>query len=109
MRDHRDIDRRSRAFGEAIAARLRERPELVSVARANLARWRLTASARVLPAFDQWSAALDGPFDELLALLTSPDERSTQLRQSNPFGGVLTEAERNAILREFAAYEAKRA
>ena len=107
MRDHRDIDRRSRAFGEAIAARLQERPQLVSIARANLARWRLTAS--VLPALDQWSAAVEGPFEKRLELLTSPDERATQLRQSNPFGEVLTEAQRNRILREFAAHEAQRA
>jgi hypothetical protein len=52
-----------------------------------------------------WSEALDRPVDEVVRVLTSDDERSTRLRQSNPFAGVLTQQERLAILKRFAQHD----
>jgi len=101
MISHRQIDERSLAFGRAIAARLVEQPELIVQARANLTRWLITCSAGVRPALHEWLAVLDGPSDEIIALLTAGDERATRLRQSNPFAGLLLNEERNRILREF--------
>lgn len=101
MKDHRDIDKRSLAFGRAIAARLQEHPEFVVRARLTILRWMETCSPRSQLALEEWLAALDGPIEGVLALLTSPDERATRLRQSNPFTGVLSSPERNQILREF--------
>jgi hypothetical protein len=49
----------------------------------------------------EWMDALNGPSDAVLQLLTSRDERAMRLRQSNPFAGVLSPQERNAILRKF--------
>ena len=53
------------------------------------------------PAFLEWGALLDGPLDELLSFLTSPDERAVWLRQSSPFPGILAPEERGKILRDF--------
>jgi hypothetical protein len=101
MADHRLIDERSLAFGRAIAARLAEDPSLVNHARANIARWMRTASAGVKPDLAAWSAALDGPVEGVIGLLTADDERATRLRQSNPFAGVLCQQARSDILRRF--------
>lgn len=106
MKDHRLIDERSLAFGRAIAARLAEHSEFIALARANIARWLTTSSPHVHPDLNAWLAALDGPMDGVVALLTGRDERATRLRQSNPFAGVLSQQERNAILRQFQSYDA---
>ena len=103
MPDHRHIDERSLAFGRAIAAHLVNEPSLVNRARENLARWSQTASPGVKRDLEAWSAALDGPLDGVIQLLTGSDERATRLRQSNPFAGVLSSQQRQAILKQFAA------
>jgi len=105
MKDHRLIDQRSLAFGRAIAARLPGRPEIVERAKATLARWQKTSSARARGTLQEWDAILAGPLDGVVAVLTSTDERATRLRQSSPFAGVLSHEERNAILRKFHAYD----
>ena len=106
MKDHRLIDQRSLAFGRAIAARLVEHPEFIARARATAARWLMTTSPHVHPALQEWIAALDGPVEGVVALLPGTDERATRLRQSNPFAGVLSQQERNAILLKFQAFDA---
>lgn len=47
---------------------------------------------------ERWLALLDGPLDELLTALTADTVDSRELRQNSPFIGVLTEAERTAVL-----------
>lgn len=105
MRDHRQIDSRSLALGRAVAARLAADPTLVARAHGTLTRWLATADPRVRPALLEWRASLEGPLPGVIHLLTSTDERSTRLRQSNPFAGVLPTEERNAILRQAARHE----
>jgi hypothetical protein len=101
MKHHQKIDERSLAFGRAIASQLKEHPEIVSRAQATLDRWMKTCSPRTLPALQQWQAALEGPLEAVIALLTDDDERCAQLRQSNPFAGVLSQEQRKTILRQF--------
>ncbi len=101
MKDHRHIDERSLGFDRLIAAKLRREPSLVDKAYGNLQRWLQTCSAAARPALLEWQALLDAPFDDLLAFLTSDDERATRLRQSSPFCGILTAQERLAIIRQF--------
>jgi hypothetical protein len=98
MIDHRDIDRRSLAFGQAIAARIAKQPELISQARSTLMRWMQTCSPRSVSTLEEWRTILDGPADQVIHVLTCDDERCTRLRQSSPFAGLLPAAERNAIL-----------
>lgn len=105
MKDHRLIDERSRAFGEAIAARLADHPAWIARAQRTVERWMATADPRVRPALMEWRAQLRGPVEGVVGLLTGRDERSTRLRQSNPFAGVLPIPERNEILRRFARHD----
>lgn len=96
VRSHAWIDRRSLALHDAVAAKIEAAPELLDVARANLARW---LESNPAPALREWQALLErASLPQLLALLRSSDERSTRLRQSSPFAGLLTPQERLAIL-----------
>jgi hypothetical protein len=101
MIDHRDIDRRSLAFGHAIAAKIAKQPELISEARSTLLRWMQTCSPRAVSTLEEWRAILEGPVEQVVQVLTCDDERCTRLRQSSPFAGLLPAAERNAILLQF--------
>lgn len=97
VRSHGWIDRRSLALHEAVAAKIEARPDLLDVARANLRRWMASTTA---PALREWAELLEtGPLDALLAVLRSPSEEATRLRQSSPFAGLLTPRERLEILK----------
>ena len=99
MRSHQWIDERSLALHEAVAARLEAEPQLLEVARANLKRW--LAASPAAP-FREWQRLLDTlPLPQLLQLLRSPDAAAARLRQSSPFAGLLTPAERQAILSRY--------
>jgi len=103
MRSHEWIDARSLALHEAVAARVEAQPQLLEVARANLKRW---LAARPAAPLREWQQLLDTlPLAALLRLLRSPDEEAARLRQSSPFAGLLTPAERQAIL---SRYESSR-
>lgn len=104
--NHQRIDERSLAFGRVIAERVAAHPELIAQARKTAIRWLQTCSPRSRSTLGEWLAALDGPIEGVLHILTSPDERSTRLRQSNPFAGVLSNEERSAILRQFQSHDA---
>lgn len=103
--DHQQVEERSLAFGRLIAQRLAEHPELIAQAGETATRWLQSASDRSAPALREWLEALDGPVNGVIALLTGPDERSRRLRQSNPFAGVLSPQERNAVIQRFHSHD----
>ena len=109
MKNHRDIDQRSLAFGRLIADRVRENPALIGRAKATLERWLSDCSPRARASLNEWRTILDGPIEGVLELLISEDERSTRLRQSNPFAGVLSRGERDAIIRRFHNHDTQAA
>ena len=51
--------------------------------------------------FDEWAALIDGPVDDVLEVLASRSPRARELRQNSPFAGVLSEGERQRVLRSF--------
>lgn len=65
--------------------------------RGQLARW-----------LREWEVLLDGPVEEVLATLTSQTPRARELRQNNPFAGVLSDAQRVRVLQEYTATHASR-
>jgi hypothetical protein len=96
VRSHDWIDRRSLALHAAVAAKLEADPRVLEVARANVRRW---LAANHAPALVEWRDLLDAAsIPELVAVLRSSDEEAVRLRQSSPFAGILTPAERQAIL-----------
>jgi len=107
MRSHEWIDQRSLALDRAIAQRLLADPSLLDRARNTLARWIGQRQPDPPLALREWQDCLERlSFDEIIALITSDDERARRLRQSSPFCGILPPAERLAI---FKQYESRRA
>lgn len=92
MDGHRTAERRSLAYHREVARRLEAHPELLEAARAHLERvpshWRAA-----------WTALLAGPLATLTSRLVEDSEQMRDLRQTTPFTGILTPAERWAIWR----------
>lgn len=87
-------ERRSLAISAAVAAKLRQNPEVVlAKARANLSRMR-TAASHEHRWIDVWESVLETGPRHVAALLTSTDQFARDLRQTSPFAGVLSVAER---------------
>jgi len=79
---HRVIEARSLAMHCLIARKIEADRRLLAAARRNLAKWIARYGA---------------------ALITAADESATRLRQSSPFAGVLTSAERRRVYEAFRA------
>ena len=88
-----------------IAGKVRARPACLQKARENIGRWLPDCSPGARPALIEWRALLDGPLEELFAMMEGAEERAVRLRQSSPFAGFLSGEERNAILRDFQRHE----
>ncbi len=105
LRGHKRIEQRSLELHRAIAAKLRAHPELIEIARDNLAR-RSAAQGRSQPYWDAWLEILNRPLPEILDLMEEDSERMTALRQATPFAGVLEPAERWAVYARFDSGQA---
>ena len=100
---HELTDQISLELGRQVADRLRQRPELLQLAHANLARWtRLSAEApALLRCYAEWRELLNHPLEEICAVLTSESDEARRLRQNSPFAGVLSAREVWELKRRF--------
>jgi hypothetical protein len=98
---HRLAEARSLALHCLIARKIAADPRLLEVARRNLATWARRYGNSLPPALAEWRAAIDRPWPEIAALITDPGESATRMRQSSPFAGVLTAAERRRVYEAF--------
>ncbi len=94
--DHSRLDERSLAMHRLVAEKVQANPALLDKARDNLRRWQQIDGSPKLTLVE-WEQILSGPADQVTQFLTERSERATRLRQSSPFAGLLTEAERKAI------------
>jgi hypothetical protein len=99
--DHRRIDERSLALHRLIAEKLRANPALLDDARANLRRAQETEGRPSLT-LAEWAHILSGDAAQVAEFLENPSERARRLRQSSPFAGILSEAERTAIYESYS-------
>ena len=92
---HEQADEIGLELGRQVAARLREQPGLLQVARDNLERWaRLNAGApSLLRCYSEWQKILESPMEEICTLLVSDTEEARRLRRNSPFAGVLSARE----------------
>lgn len=97
-------ERRSLWLYRSIAARIQADPEHARrLARENLATMRRVDDfGRGEHWRTAWEELLAGPLDELLVLLGATSTYASQLRQTAPFAGLLTAAERWAVYGAFA-------
>lgn len=92
---HRPAELRSLAYHRAVALRLRRTN--VDAARQRIWRWR--EQGQIDPGYaDQWESLLAQPIDEIRRTLGEDSQRMRDLRQSSPFAGMLSEAERRRVL-----------
>jgi hypothetical protein len=101
--DHRRLDMRSLAMHTLIARKIARNPKLLDIARNNLKRWRKRWGRETPDWHAEWRAILKRPWREIAALITDSGGLATRLRQSSPFAGVLSPAERKGIYDAFRA------
>ncbi len=101
--DHRILDARSLAMHCKIAQKISREPELLDVARQNLARWSQKSAGENPRYLEEWQKILDRPWMEIAAFITSISDDAIRLRSSSPFAGVLSAEERKRIYEAFGA------
>lgn len=100
--DHSRLDERNLALHQLVAEKILADPGLLEKARANIRRWQASYDSPSL-ACVEWEQVLNGPVDQVAKFLVERSEWATRLRQSSPFTGILTEAERLAIYESYSA------
>jgi hypothetical protein len=100
--DHVRLDERSLALHKLIARKVRADPAVLDKARENVRRWQQSDGSPGL-ALAEWERILRGPVNQVAKFLAERSERATRLRQSSPFAGILTDAERRAIYESYSA------
>ncbi len=99
MRTHEQIEQRSLRMARAIADKLEAGDLMAGLERARMVnhRWCRQSPMRL---HRDWSEILQRDWPFIRAVLLDPSERGAQLRQNNPFCGILTPQERWAFYRE---------
>ena len=100
---HRVAEARSLAMHAVIARMLIKDPKVLDRARANLQRWARAKNGTLPVWMEEWESVLEMPREEVAALIAEPSERAARLRQSSPFAGVLSQAQRLRIYDAFRA------
>ena len=98
MRRHEDIDRRSLVMVRRIVAKIDADPERRGLAHAKRVcrRW---VSQGIVSA-QEWLMLLERPWEDVRTILQDERDEGQRLRQSDPFCGILTPAERWQIYSE---------
>jgi hypothetical protein len=86
-----------------IAQKIERDPKLLDVPRNNLDRWSTRWESDAPAWYEEWRAIMGRPWLEIAAIMTEPSEEGARLRQSSPFAGVLSAAERRRIYEAFRA------
>lgn len=100
---HRLLEARSLAMHTVIAEKIQRNSKLLKVAHRNLKRWRARWEDQAPAWHREWSAIMSRPWLEIAAIMTEPSEEGARLRQSSPFAGILSAAERRRIYEAFRA------
>jgi len=96
---HERIDRINIEQDRLIASHLRKNGSALRIARKNLKRW-MRRDKQPRPVFLEWNRVLTCLTSiEIADFLESDTPLARRLRQSSPFAGVLSEAERLSSLR----------
>lgn len=100
---HRLLEARSLAMHAVIAQKIERDPKLLDIPRNNLKRWGARWQGDAPGWYDEWRAIMKRPWPDIAAIITEPSEQGARLRQSSPFAGVLSAAERKRIYEAFRA------
>ncbi len=98
---HAELDERALVLGRALGKRILRDPTLIERAQAYLGEYLKSAPPGERKEMEEWAAILDAmPPARLQKFLVDKGQRATRLRQSLPFLGALTPAERTTLLHE---------
>jgi excisionase family DNA binding protein len=98
--------RRSLWLAHAIAGEIAREPErALSLADENLQRMEERARGQAARWLEEWSRLLTGPVQRMLTELTSPSPKGRELRQNNPFAGVLRDTDRDLVLEAWRLHD----
>lgn len=100
---HRVLEARSLALHCRIAQKIMEDPSVIGIARRNIEAWSRKAVGAPPHYLAEWRHILEQPRPQVAAFLTEQSEKAARLRQSSPFAGVLSAAERKRIYDAFRA------
>lgn len=95
--DHQLHEIRSLAMHALIAEKIDRDRSLLAIPKRNLQRWRARFPAAPPRWWTEWTRILKLPWNEIAALLIDPGEHARRLRQSTPFVGILTPAQRRQL------------
>jgi hypothetical protein len=101
---HRLAEIRSIAYHRLIAERIRLNPAVLENARARVKSW-MAATSRAPFYAHKWQEILSRDADAIAAFLVEDSELARELRQSTPFAGALSPAERWQIWRTVGTAE----
>lgn len=101
MLTHEQADQRSLDLARAVVAVIDRDPTRAGLehARSNCERWLRLGSS---PAIAEWRKLLEHDWPHVRAALLDEGEYGRRLRQSSPFAGVLSPAERWAIFKRWS-------
>ena len=100
---HRLLEARSLAMHAMIAHKIERNPQLLAIPRDNLKRWSARWESDAPAWYHEWCEIMQRSWPEIAAIITEPSEEGARLRQSSPFAGVLSAAERKRIYEAFRA------
>lgn len=92
-------DVRSRVMHAIIAERARDDPGVLARAHARVAEWQRSGAPMSNEWVEAWSELLAQPDDVVIERLADDTPEMRDLRQSSPFAGALSEAERRGVIR----------
>jgi hypothetical protein len=100
---HATTDQVSLEIARRVSERIRQRPELIAVARTNLARWsdRNASAPALLRCYAEWHEILALPVETVCKMLCAETDEGQRLRQNSPFAGILPPSEVWAIKARF--------
>ncbi|MGH8204738.1 MAG: hypothetical protein ACREST_09030 [Steroidobacteraceae bacterium] len=95
------LQARSLALHVMAARKIDGQPQLLEIARSNLARWRERNNGTPGAAIRAWRRVLRLPWPEIAASMTEQSENGVRLRSTTPFLDVLTRRERKLVYDAF--------
>jgi hypothetical protein len=101
MRTYQQLDARSRAMHALVMAKIRANPMLFEHVKTTLARWRVIVCESSQPYLIEWEQLVNAGVEPCLAMAIEDSQRADAMRQSSPFTGILTNAERFAFLKNW--------
>ena len=91
--------RRSLWIAYATAGKIVLAPETaIQLARKNIEHLKKSSRGQAKRWLSEWESLLNGPIEDVVAALVSPSPWSRELRQNNPFAGLLGPTERRRVL-----------